>query len=204
MLSLVHAGPRLGLVLGITWLAFALWLAHRARIGVGVGTSAIGVGLAVGAGLLFTFMLSQQSFSPIAVKSISFTGPSADTLMGLIKSPSLRLGFDTSLVPGVVVGALFGALIAGEWKLHGFHDGPSMGRYVLGAMLMGFGGMLAGGCAVGAGVTGGAIFALTAWLALVAMWAGAMVTHYIVDVKIANTIASSEVPCLDVAGPATH
>jgi uncharacterized membrane protein YedE/YeeE len=33
--------------------------------------------------------------------------------------------------------------------------------------------MLAGGCAVGAGVTGGAIFALTAWTALIGMWLGA-------------------------------
>jgi hypothetical protein len=41
---------------------------------------------------------------------------------------------------------------------------------------MGFGAMLAGGCAVGAGVTGGAIFALTAWLALLAMWFGAVLT----------------------------
>ena len=41
------------------------------------------------------------------------------------------------------------------------------------AILMGFGAMLAGGCAVGAGVTGGAIFATTAWLALVGMWMGA-------------------------------
>ncbi|WP_396271059.1 YeeE/YedE thiosulfate transporter family protein [Ideonella sp.] len=29
-----------------------------------------------------------------------------------------------------------------------------MRRYIAGAMLMGFGGMLAGGCAVGAGVPG--------------------------------------------------
>jgi hypothetical protein len=29
---------------------------------------------------------------------------------------------------------------------------------------------------VGAGVTGGAIFALTAWLALLAMWFGAVLT----------------------------
>jgi uncharacterized protein len=56
-----------------------------------------------------------------------------------------------------------------------------MGRYLFGAALMGFGGMLAGGCAVGAGVTGGAIFALTSWLALTAMWAGALLTNYLVD-----------------------
>lgn len=194
LLSVVHAGPHLGLVLGFTWLVFALWLAYRARIGFGIGASAIGVGLAVGAGWLFTFVLSQQSFSLIAIKSISFIGPSADTLMGLINSPSLSLGFDTGLVPGVFAGSLFASLIAGEWKLQGFHDGPSMGRYVLGATLMGFGGMLAGGCAVGAGVTGGAIFALTAWLALTAMWAGATITHYIVDGKIADMIELSGVP----------
>ena len=37
---------------------------------------------------------------------------------------------------------------------------------------MGFGSVLAGGCAVGAGMTGGAIFSLTAWLALLGMWLG--------------------------------
>jgi uncharacterized membrane protein YedE/YeeE len=50
-------------------------------------------------------------------------------------------------------------------------------RYFAGAILMGFGAMLAGGCAVGAGVTGGAIFALTAWLALASMWVGATIAH---------------------------
>ncbi|MDO9058692.1 MAG: YeeE/YedE thiosulfate transporter family protein, partial [Bradyrhizobium sp.] len=105
----------------------------------------------------------------------------ADTLMGLINSPSVPLGFDTGLVPGVFAGSMLAALMAREWQVQGFHDGPSMARYLLGASLMGFGGMLAGGCAVGAGVSGGAIFALTAWIALAAMWAGAMVTHRIVD-----------------------
>ena len=42
-------------------------------------------------------------------------------------------------------------------------------------------GMLAGGCAVGAGVTGGSIFALTAWLTLAAMWAAAGLTDLVVD-----------------------
>ena len=51
-------------------------------------------------------------------------------------------------------------------------DGASMARYIVGAMLMGFGSMLAGGCAVGAGMTGGAIFALTAWITLAAMFVG--------------------------------
>jgi uncharacterized membrane protein YedE/YeeE len=48
---------------------------------------------------------------------------------------------------------------------------------------MGFGGMLAGGCAVGAGVTGGAVMALTAWVALLFMWLAAGLTDALVDKK---------------------
>jgi uncharacterized membrane protein YedE/YeeE len=189
LLSLVHAGPLLGAALGLGSLVWGCWLARRARVEINVCLSAVGVGLAVAAGWLITYTLSQHSFTPITIKSVSFTGPSADTLMGLINSPSVPLGFDTGLVPGVFAGALILSLLAGEWNLQGFHDGLSMRRYAAGAFLMGFGGMLAGGCAVGAGVTGGAIFAVTAWLALAAMWVGALVTHLIMDKDIAGDIA---------------
>ena len=56
-----------------------------------------------------------------------------------------------------------------------------MPRYIAGSILMGFGAMLAGGCAVGAGITGGSIFALTAWIALACMWLGAAVADRLVD-----------------------
>ncbi len=161
------------------------------------------VGIAIAAGWLFTFSVSQVSFSLVQIKSISFIGPSADTLMGLVNSLSLPLGFDTGLVPGVFVGSLVAALIRGEWKLQGFHDGPSMGRYLVGAVLMGFGGMLAGGCAVGAGVTGGSIFALTAWIALPAMWAGAIATHLIVDGNVADPALPNDDRELDLSASTT-
>ena len=56
-----------------------------------------------------------------------------------------------------------------------------MVRYIVGACLMGMGGMLAGGCAVGAGLTGGSAFSITAWVALASMWAGAASTDALVD-----------------------
>ena len=61
-----------------------------------------------------------------------------------------------------------------------------MRRYLAGAALMGFGGMLAGGCAVGAGVTGASIFALTAWVTLFAIWIAAATTDWVVDRKLAE------------------
>ncbi|GAA0310865.1 hypothetical protein [Rhodovulum strictum] len=41
--------------------------------------------------------------------------------------------------------------------------------------------MLAGGCSIGAGVTGGSLFVATMWVALVAMWIGGVATDYLVD-----------------------
>jgi len=185
LLTVAHVGPLAGASLGVFGIGVALWLAWRNRIGIVTGLAALGVGLAVTAGWLVTYTLSLHVFEPTTVKSVSFTGPSADTLMGLINSPSVPLGFDIGLVPGVFAGSLIAAVIGREWKLQGFHDGLSMGRYAAGAFLMGFGGMLAGGCAVGAGVTGGSIFAVTAWLALATMWLGALATHTLIDAKAA-------------------
>jgi len=54
-----------------------------------------------------------------------------------------------------------------------------MEQYLIGAALMGFGSMLAGGCAVGAGLAGGSILTITAWVAVLFMWVGAMASTLI-------------------------
>jgi len=69
------------------------------------------------------------------------------------------------------------AIFMGEARIQRFEPNVPMERYLFGGILMGFGSMLAGGCAVGAGMSGGAIFAMTAWVAVFCMWIGAMTTH---------------------------
>ncbi|MGA1273294.1 MAG: YeeE/YedE family protein [Burkholderiaceae bacterium] len=108
-------------------------------------------------------------------------GPSAEWLMRVLSYPSPEIGFEFGMLPGVFLGSLIGALLGRDFKLEGFNDGYSMRRHIVGAILMGFGSMLAGGCAVGAGVTGGAIFALTAWVSLLGMWIGAGLTDRLID-----------------------
>ena len=144
------------------------------------------VGLSITAGWVATYILSTLTFETTRITSVTFTGPSADTLMGLINQRSIPLSFDVGLVPGVLIGSLAAALATREFVLQGFEGGASMLRYIAGAALMGFGGMLAGGCAVGAGVTGASIFALTGWLALLGMWVGAIAADYLVDVRPAQ------------------
>jgi len=89
--------------------------------------------------------------------------------------------FDLGLVPGVFLGAFLAAALFGELKLEGFEGGASMRRYIIGAICMGFGGMLAGGCAVGAGLSGAAVFTITSWVTLCAMWAAAALTDRLLD-----------------------
>lgn len=169
-----------GLVLGLGTAVLALVLARQNRIGAGPLVFASGVGFAVALGWVLTYALSLVAFDPVTVSSATFSGPSAKTLMYFLQ-PDPVLDFDIGLVPGVFGGAFLAAALANELKFQGFEGAQQMRRSILGAALMGFGAMLAGGCAIGAGVTGGSIFVATAWLALLCMWIGAVLTHWLVD-----------------------
>jgi uncharacterized protein len=177
MLALPQAS---GLLIGVAFAAAAIWLALRNAIGVRTLVFASGVGFAVALGWVLTFSLAQSAFEPVTVTSATFSGPSANTLMFFL-TPSPTLDFDVGLVPGVFLGAFLSAAVAGQLRFQGFDGESQMRRSMVGAALMGFGAMLAGGCAIGAGVTGGSIFVATAWLALLCMWIGAAITDALLD-----------------------
>ena len=182
LLALIGLGHAAGLAFGGIWLIAALYFSFRSpQRGVWMWVGGIGTGLMVAAAWGFSQWVARESFDPVQIQGLTFSGPSAEWLMRVVQWPSPPLGFAFGLMPGVFLGSLLGAMIAREWKLEGFSDGYSMRRYIAGAVLMGFGSMLAGGCAVGAGVTGGAIFALTSWLSLLGMWIGAGLTDRWLD-----------------------
>lgn len=159
--------------------ALAFAFARHRRVPLSEALAALVVGLAVFGGWALTHAIAETSFDIVAVQSITFTGPSTDTLMALVTARHLPLTFGAGLVPGVVLGAALAAVWRGEARLQRFGPDTPMERYLLGGVLMGFGSMLAGGCAVGAGVTGGALLATTAWLAVGCMWVGAIGTHHL-------------------------
>ncbi len=181
LIAILGLNGNMALVAGLAFLAAALFFALRNRVSIWITIGALGVGLMIALGWFFTYSMSYQSFEQVPVTSISFIGPSADTLMSLINSPTLPFNFSLGLVPGVFAGSLLAALLGRDIKMECFGGDRRMPRYIVGAALMGFGGMLAGGCAVGAGVTGGSVFSMTAWVALSAMWAGAGLTNFLVD-----------------------
>lgn len=164
--------PATPLILAGVGLTLAIALSLRARVTWGRRLSALAVGLAVALGWVATYAIATTSFEVVAVSSVTFTGPSTDTLMALVTEPSIQMSFGIGLVPGVFLGSALMAALRREWKVERFGPDTPMERYLIGAVLMGFGAMLAGGCAVGAGVSGGAILSMTAWVAAISMWLG--------------------------------
>jgi uncharacterized membrane protein YedE/YeeE len=181
LLAITGAGHMGGLLFGLLWLAAGLYVSVRSGWGLWKWVGGLGTGLTIAAGWFSTYLVSTNTFEVVQVQGLTFSGPSAEWLMRVLSSPAPAIGFDFGLLPGVFAGSFLGAWLGRDLKLEGFKDGYSMTRYIVGAMLMGFGAMLAGGCAVGAGMTGGSIFALTAWLALLGMWVSAGMVDRLLD-----------------------
>jgi uncharacterized membrane protein YedE/YeeE len=169
-----------GLALGVLTAAVAILMAARNRVSARTLVFGSGVGFAAALGWFLTCELSLVSFEPVGIESLTFSGPSADTLMYVLL-PAGELDFDIGLVPGVFLGAFLAAAHGRELRWEGWSGAQSMHRSLIGAGLMGFGAMLAGGCSIGAGVTGASALALTAWAALTAMWAGGALTDALLD-----------------------
>ena len=173
-----HVG---GLLFGGVWLVAGVYFALRNRWSADQWITTVLTGLTVALAWWFSFAVASSSFEVVNVQGLTFSSPSIEWLMRVLVAPAPTIGFDTGLLPGVFLGAFLGAMVGREWKLEGFKEGFSMPRYIIGAILMGFGAILAGGCAVGAGMSGGAIFAITAWMTLAGMWMGAGITDRLVD-----------------------
>lgn len=151
--------------------AFAVaWRSGGAGAGLVSGAAALGA-LAV-LGWVGTGFVLYDDFDPIALESLSFTKPWADTLFWGVTASLVEPGFGVGLTAGVLAGAGLAAVASGRFEWQGF-DGPAqMGRTLSGAALMGIGGVLAGGCTVGAGLAGVPSLSVAAILALASIIGG--------------------------------
>lgn len=139
-------------------------------------------GLTIAAGWWLTSTLSTQVFEPITVESIGFIRPSIDTIsLGASGFAMSELGFGTGMLAGVVIGSFCAAALSGGLQLQWFSSPANVVRYAAGAALMGFGGVMAGGCTVGAGLTGGSLFALAPLIALASMVVGSAITELVLQ-----------------------
>jgi uncharacterized membrane protein YedE/YeeE len=130
------------------------------------------MGLAVAAGWLATGVLGDP-FSGQKPESLTFVAPLARLILQIMGETLFSTGFAVATVFGVMAGSFVTAALREELRWEAFDDAREMRRHLLGAALMGMGGVLAGGCTIGQGLTGGSTLSIAAPIAVLAMVAGA-------------------------------
>ena len=147
----------------------------------------IGVGLVIVAGWYVTGHVGYVAEHPDTLQeafiatnsgrmeSLSFVAPQAYTLEWLMLwSDSTRtMSFGIATALGVILGAWASALATGTFRWEGFASVEDTANHLLGAALMGFGGVTAMGCTVGQGISGVSTLALGSIVTFGAIVAGA-------------------------------
>ena len=118
LLGRLGMGHEAGLVFGLVWFMAALyfiWRSPQRSFWMWVG--GIGSGLMVAAAWGYSQWVARESFDPVQIQGLTFSGPSAEWLMRVLQWPAPPIGFEFGLMPGVFLGSFAGALIGGDWKL---------------------------------------------------------------------------------------
>ena len=121
-----------------------------------------------------TTVVLADDFDPIAQESVAFTASASQTLFWWIAGTAVAPDFGVGMFGGTLVGSFIAAVAAREFAVTGFTSDVPTGRYLTGGVLMGVGGVLAGGCTVGAGLSGVSTLSLSAVIALVSIMGGAL------------------------------
>jgi uncharacterized protein len=148
----------------------------------------VAIGLLVATGWLLTghFGLAENdqlervyfATNSRTLESLSFVAPVAYSLelLMLWSDRSLHASFGIAAVAGVVLGSTVQALQSGSFRWEGFAHLADLRQQLLGAGLMGFGGVTALGCTVGQGLTGLSTLALGSFIAVAGIVLGCVLT----------------------------
>jgi hypothetical protein len=108
-------------------------------------------------------------------EALTFSAPIAHglDLLTLWSDRSNTVSFGVTVAAGVVLGSVASALLRREFHVEAFRSAEDLANHLLGALLMGFGGVTAMGCSIGQGVSGMSLLSAGSCLAVAGIVAGA-------------------------------
>ncbi len=146
----------------------------------------VAVGLVVVAGWYVTgkLGLAENEFMEITyvgtdsklAESMTFVGPLAYTMDLWAYWRDKHVTFGVACVFGVVVGSFVYSMFNRTFRWEYFNSPQDMLRHIIGAVLMGFGGVTAIGCTIGQGVTGISTLAVGSFIVFFGIVGGAAAT----------------------------
>ena len=175
-LSALALGPNVRAVLAIVAGVGLCWLAlgdPRLRRAPRLLSAGVVLGLMVIAGWIVTTSWVDEFAGPPRPQSLTFVSTVGKALYAGLLGITNFADFGVGTVFGVIAGSWLAAWRAAEVRWEAFDDDHEMRRHLAGAVLMGMGGILAGGCTIGQGLTAGSMLALSAPLAIGGMVVGA-------------------------------
>ena len=136
--------------------------------------SGVAVGLTVVAGWAVTGLAyDDMATRPVPPISLTYIRPMGDTLQWLaLFTATPAPGFGVASVFGALLGAFAAAMWMGRFRLSTFSDADDTLRNLMGAAMMGVGGVMALGCTVGQAITGVSTLALGSFVTFGAIVAG--------------------------------
>jgi len=113
----------------------------------------------------------------VATQSFTFINPMGETFFyAMSPTNTLLISFGMAALAGVIVGSFVYALFSGNFRFEWFSSIGDAIQHVIGATLMGIGGVLAMGCTIGQGITGVSTLSIGSMLALVSIVFGSALT----------------------------
>jgi len=161
----------------VTLLSAAIWIFKSAtyrRNFSGIITGVV-VGAVVFAGWSLTYYFQQIAFIPVQLESASFVVPLGDGILQFIANTGVGPDYGVGLVLGTIVGAAVGAIQQNSVHWEACDDARELGRHILGAALMGFGGVLALGCTIGQGLSAASLLTVSAPIVIASIAFGARI-----------------------------
>ena len=137
-------------------------------------------GLAVGgcvvAAWFVTGYIGQDDFDPIAPQGLTFVGPTGNTISYLMTFTGAQINFGIAVTFGMIIGSFIYAVISRTFRIETFSNQSEMVGHLIGAVMMGFGGVLSFGCTIGQGVTGVSTMAIGSFITLIMIIFGSALT----------------------------
>ncbi|GMG81987.1 YeeE/YedE family protein [Paralimibaculum aggregatum] len=173
-------GPLLPALAIAGGLAAAALLQARGALAPRQAALGLGVGATVALAWAATAHAGRDGFDMVAVEGFSFVAPLGETLhLAMAGDAAGVLDFSVAAVLGVVLGSALGSAIRGEFHWEACDDARELRRQLLGAALMGVGGVLALGCSIGQGLSALSVLSPSAPVVMAAIFVGARIGLYL-------------------------
>jgi len=121
----------------------------------------------------------------VGVQSYTFINPMGETVSYLMDPMNtLLITFGLVAISGVITGSFIASIFSRRFKFIWFYNTEDMLKHLIGAALMGIGGVLGMGCTIGQGITGVSTLSIGSLLVLGSIIFGSMLTMKVMYYKM--------------------